>query len=119
MKIWNLSQLTGLEKVDQRIVDKMRGVIEVLNENYGESREVDGLGGYVLLSTTSIQPFEKFIKQYPTVVPEFMDYFIGIDGVEYVEILFLLSSDDSVMAYLNANEFKNQYQALILLGEED
>lgn len=119
MKIWNLSQMTGLAEVDQRIVDKMRGVIEVLNENYGEDREVDSLGGYVLLSTTSIQPFEKFIKQYPTVVPEFIDYFIGVDGVEYVEILFLLSSDDSVMAYLNANEFKSQYHALLLLCEED
>lgn len=119
MKIWNLSQINSLEEIDQKVLDKIKVTVEALNENYGEGRTVDNLGGYVLLSTTNIQPFENFIKQYPTVVPEFMDYFIGIDDVEYVEILFLLSSDYCVMAYLNANEFKSRYQALILLCEEN
>lgn len=118
MKIWNLSQINSLEEIDQKVLNKIKETVEVLNENYGESRTVDSLGGYVLLSTTTIQPFENFLKQYPTVIPEFINYFIGIDGVEYVEILFLLASDYCVMAYLNANEFKSQYPALILLCEE-
>ena len=111
MKIWNLSQINSLEEIIEKVLNKdPKETVEVLNANYGESKTVDSLGGYVLLSTTTIQPFENFLKQYPTVISEFIDYFIGIDGVEYVEILFLLSSDYCVMAYLNANEFKLIFQ---------
>ncbi|WP_195454964.1 hypothetical protein [Turicibacter sanguinis] len=118
MKIWNLSQINSLEEIDQKVLNKIKETVEVLNANYGESRTVDSLGGYVLLSTTTIQPFENFLKQYPTVIPEFIDYFIGVDGTEYAEALFLLSSDYSVMVYLNAHEFKDKYQNLIFLCEE-
>ncbi|WP_350022584.1 hypothetical protein, partial [Turicibacter sanguinis] len=96
MKIWKLSQINPLEQIDQKVLDKIKETVEALNKNYGEGRAVDSLGGYVLLSTTNVQPFESFIKQYPTVIPEFIDYFIGVDGTEYAEALFLLSSDYSV-----------------------
>ncbi|MTO10427.1 hypothetical protein GMB50_10560 [Turicibacter sanguinis] len=118
MKIWKLSQINSLEEIDQKVLNKIKETVEALNENYGESRTVDSLGGYVLLSTTTIQAFENFIKQYPTAIPEFIDYFMGVDGTEYVEVLFLLSSDYSVMVYLNAHDFKNNYQDLIFLCEE-
>lgn len=96
MKIWKLEQLHQ-QKLDTAVQAKAEELIQLLNHNYGEEREVNNQGGYILFHPKAI---EEFSERYPTAIPEYMDYFQGEDSNRYVELLFLLSSDDPVIIYL-------------------
>lgn len=96
MKIWKLEQLHQ-QTLDKAIQTKAEEIIHLLDQSYGEEREINHQGGYLLIHLKEIQEFS---ERYPTAIPEYMDYFQGEDSHRYVELLFLLSSDDPVIIYL-------------------
>ena len=79
------------------VLEKGRRNSQSLNVLYGDERLVTDLGGYILLD---IEEIHTFITQHSTLIPEYIESFEGQDLNQYVEVLFMLSSDDHVGALL-------------------
>ena len=110
MKIWKLEQLKQQTHLDERVLNKAEEILKVLNVHYGDERLVTDLGGYILLEQEGIHDF---IKQYPTLIPEYIELFEGQDLKQYVEVLFMLSSDDHVVMYLLEETLQQMYPTLV------
>lgn len=110
MKIWKLEQLKQQTHIDEMVLTKAEEILKVLNVHYGDERLVTDLGGYILLEQEGIHDF---INQYPTLIPEYIELFEGQDLKQYVEVLFMLSSDDHVVMYLLEETFQQMYPALV------
>ena len=110
MKIWKLEQLKQQTHIDEMVLTKAEEILKVLNVHYGDERLVTDLGGYILLEQEGIHDF---INQYPTLIPEYIELFEGQDLKQYVEVLFMLSSDDHVVIYLLEETFQQRYPALV------
>ena len=110
MKIWKLEQLKQQVSIDNQVLVKAEEILKVLNVHYGEDRLVTDLGGYILLEQEEINDF---IKQYSTIIPEYIEPFEGDDSKRYVEVLFMLSSDDHVVIYLLEETLHQLYPTLV------
>ena len=110
MKIWKLEQLKQQTHIDEMVLTKAEEILKVLNVHYGDERLVTDLGGYILLEQEGIHDF---INQYPTLIPEYIELFEGQDLKQYVEVLFMLSSDDHVVMYLLEETFQQMYPELV------
>ena len=110
MKIWKLEQLKQQTHLDEMVLTKAEEILKVLNVHYGDERLVTDLGGYILLEQDGINDF---IKQYPILIPEYIEPFEGHDLKQYVEVLFMLSSDDHVVIYLLEETLQQMYPALV------
>ena len=110
MKIWKLEQLKQQTHIDERVRTKAEEILKVLNVHYGDERLVTDLGGYILLEQDGINDF---IKQYPILIPEYIESFEGHDFKQYVEVLFMLSSDDHVVIYLLEETLQQMYPILV------
>ena len=106
MKIWKLEQLKQQTNVDDMVLAKAEEILKVLNVHYGDERLVTDLGGYVLLD---LQEIDSFMNQYSMLIPEYIEYFEGQDSNQYVEVLFMLSSDDHVVLYLLEETLRKHY----------
>ena len=94
-KVWKLEQLETIT-LDLEVKKRAKEMLETLGEHYGREREVTDMGGYVLVDEASI---EEWLKYYPNIEPEFIESFSGNNGQTYLEIVYLLSSDDHVICY--------------------
>ncbi|MDM0611610.1 hypothetical protein QTH09_11295 [Clostridium perfringens] len=84
--------------VGEEIKQDIQQVIEIINENYGENRDVDkDLGGYVLIVESIEDVKELKNGMLKDILPEYTDEIICSEGVNYTSSLFLLSSDFSVV----------------------
>ncbi|EGT3616213.1 hypothetical protein FHH43_08210 [Clostridium perfringens] len=99
MKIIYLKkQLEELSDYPVEVIKSISETIDILNENYGENRDVDkDLGGYVLVveSIEDVKELKNGILK--DILPEYTDEIICSEGVNYTSSLFLLSSDFSVV----------------------
>ena len=72
--------------------------MNILNENYGENRDVDkDLGGYVLIVESIEEVKELKNGMLKDILPEYTDEIKCSEGVNYTSSLFLLSDDFSVV----------------------
>ena len=97
-KIYLKKQLGDLSNYPIEVIQSISEIIEILNENYGENRDVDkDLGGYVLVveSIEDVKELKNGILK--DILPEYTDEIICSEGVNYTSSLFLLSSDFSVV----------------------
>lgn len=97
-KIYLKKELVELSNYPVEVIKSISETIEILNENYGENRDVDkDLGGYVLV-VESVEDVKEFKNgMLKDVLPEYTDEIICSEGVNYTSSLFLLSSDFSVV----------------------
>ena len=96
-KISKLSELIGL-KLEVKVVNVIEDQLKILDENYGEIRDVDkDLGGYVLVVESIEDVKELKNRTLKDILPEYTDEIICSEGVNYTSSLFLLSSDFSVV----------------------
>ncbi|PWW99190.1 hypothetical protein CYK75_10770 [Clostridium perfringens] len=80
------------------VIQSISETVDILNENYGENREVDkDLGGYVLVVENIEDVKELRNGMLKDILPEYTDEIICSEGVNYTSSLFLLSSDFSVV----------------------
>lgn len=101
-KIYLEKQLNQLISYPIEIIKRISETIDILNENYGESRDVDkDLGGYVLVveNIEDVKELRNWILK--DILPEYTDEIICSEGVNYTSSLFLLSSDFSVVVIAN------------------
>lgn len=91
-------QLNELINYPTEVVESISENIDILNENYGENRDVDkDLGGYVLVVESLEDVKELKNGMLKDILPEYTDEIICSEGVNYTSSLFLLSSDFSVV----------------------
>ncbi|EJT6493614.1 hypothetical protein JJB75_07855 [Clostridium perfringens] len=97
-KIYLKKQLEELSDYLVEVIRSISEIIEILNENYGENRNVDkDLGGYVLVVESVEDVKELKNGMLKEILPEYTDEIICSEGVNYTSSLFLLSSDFSVV----------------------
>ncbi|WEV19012.1 hypothetical protein [Clostridium perfringens] len=97
-KIYLKKQLEELSDYPVEVIKSISETIDILNENYGENRDVDkDLGGYVLVVESIEDVKELKSGMLKDILPECTDEIICSEGVNYTSSLFLLSSDFSVV----------------------
>lgn len=97
-KVYNESQLVKLNSIPVEVIEFVREIIVILNEAYGEDRNVESdLGGYVLIAENIVDI--EILKQdkLKCLVPEYTDVIEVINGENYTSSLYLLSSDFSIV----------------------
>lgn len=97
-KVYNESQLVKLNSISVEVIEFVREIIVILNEAYGEDRNVESdLGGYVLIAENIVDI--EILKQdkLQCLVPEYTDVIEVINGENYTSSLYLLSSDFSIV----------------------
>ena len=101
-KIYLKKQLGDLSNYHVEVIKSISETIEILNENYGENRNVDkDLGGYVLVVENIEEVKELKNGILKDILPEYTDEIICSEGVNYTSSLFLLSSDFSIVVIVN------------------
>lgn len=97
-KVYNESQLVKLNSIPVEVIEFVRELIVILNEAYGEDRNVESdLGGYVLIAENivDIEIFKQ--EKLKGLVPEYTDIIECSEEVNWTFSLFLLSSDFSIV----------------------
>ena len=106
-KIYLKKQLGDLSNYLVEVIKSISETIDILNENYGENRDVDkDLGGYVLVVENIKDVKELRNGILKDILPEYTDEIICSEGVNYTSSLFLLSSDFSVVVIADEELFK-------------
>ncbi|MDK0624663.1 hypothetical protein QTI56_11355 [Clostridium perfringens] len=101
-KIYLKKQLEELSNYPVELIKSISEIIDILNENYGENRDVDkDLGGYVLVVENIGDVKEIKNGMLKGILPEYTDEIKCSEGVNYTSSLFLLSSDFSVVVIAN------------------
>ena len=91
-KFYLKNQLEQLKDYDVEVIKNISETIDILNENYGENRDVDkDLGGYILIVENIEDIKELKDGMLQDIVPEYTDEIICSEGVNYTSSLFLLS----------------------------
>lgn len=106
-KVYNESQLVKLNSIPVEVIEFVREIIVILNEAYGEDRNVESdLGGYVLIAENIVDI--EILKQdkLQCLVPEYTDVIEVMNGENYTSSLYLLSSDFSIVVVCTEELFK-------------
>lgn len=97
-KIYLKKQLGKLSDYPIEVIKSISETIDILNENYGENRDVDkDLGGYVLVFENIGDVKELKNGMFKDILLEYTDEIICSEVVNYTSSLFLLSSDFSIV----------------------
>lgn len=99
MKILNINQLSKVHSLDPLVRERMIEKLEILNENYGETRMISDLGGFVTYVNHKEQ-LDKLLEQFPVTEAEYVDAFIGADEENYCEMLLLAGSDYNLVIFM-------------------
>ena len=97
-KIYKENQLLEVNNIPTEVIESTKVTIDILNENYGEDREVEAdLGGYIVIAENIVDI--EILKQdkLKGLIPEYTDIIECSEGVNWTSSLFLLSSDASIV----------------------
>ena len=97
-KIYKESKLLEVNNIPTEVIERMKVIIDILNENYGEYRDIEAdLGGYVVIAENIVDM--EILKQdkLQGLVPEYTDIVECSEGVDWTSSLFLLSSDYAIV----------------------
>ncbi|MEG2289402.1 MAG: hypothetical protein RSA29_03545 [Clostridium sp.] len=98
IKIFNKEQLVNLKVYPTEVINSLIELIRILDENYGEERDVENdLGGYVVIAENIVDI--EILKQdkLKDLIPEYIDIIECSEGVNWTSSLFLLSSDYAIV----------------------
>ena len=88
-KVYNESQLVKLNSIPVEVIEFVRELIVILNEAYGEDRNVESdLGGYVLIADIEILKQDKLqclVPEYTDVIEVIWRSFFKELGIKYDE----------------------------------
>lgn len=96
-KIYLAEQLEGVKEYPPEVINNISKTVEVLQENYGERLIEEDLGGYVAILENSNDITELKKHKLKGLIPEYEDIIKCSCGINWVSILFLLSSDFSIV----------------------
>lgn len=97
-KIYKESQLLQMNNIPSEVIESIKVTIDILNENYGENRDIEAdLGGYIVIAE-NIVVIEMLKKdKLQGLIPEYTDIIECKEGVNWTSSLFLLSSDYAIV----------------------
>ena len=97
-KIYLKEEVEELKKFSTEVINSILKDIQILNENYGEERDIDNdLGGYIVIAENIVDI--EILKQdkLQGLVAEYIDIIECSEGVNWTSSLFLLSSDFAIV----------------------
>ena len=97
-KVYKENQILEVNNIPSEVIESIKVTIDILNENYGEDRDVEAdLGGYIVIVENIVDI--KIMKQdkLQGLIPEYTDIIECSEGVNWTSSLFLLSSDFSIV----------------------
>ena len=97
-KIYKENQLLELNNIPVEVIESIKVTVDILNENYGENRDIESdLGGYIVIAENIVDI--EILKQdkLQGLIPEYIDVIECSEGVNWTSSLFLLSSDFSIV----------------------
>ena len=97
-KIYKKNQLLEVNNIPSEVIESMKVTIDILNENYGDNRDIEAdLGGYIVIVENIVDI--KIMKQdkLQGLIPEYTDIIECSEGVNWTSSLFLLSSDFAIV----------------------
>ena len=97
-KIYLKEQLKELKGYAIEVINSISEIIEVLDDNYGVSKNIESdLGGYILIAENIVDT--EILKQgkLQGLIPEYTDMIECSEGVNWTSSLFLLSSDFAIV----------------------
>lgn len=97
-KVYKKNQLLEVNNIPSEVIESIKVTIYILNENYGENRDVEAdLGGYVVIAENIVDI--EILKQdkLQGLIPEYTDIIESSEGVDWTSSLFLLSSDFAIV----------------------
>ena len=97
-KVYKENQILEVNNIPSEVIESIKVTIDILNENYGEDRDVEAdLGGYIVIVENIVDI--KIMKQdkLQGLIPEYTDIIECSEGVNLTSSLFLLSSDYSII----------------------
>ncbi|ELC8421774.1 hypothetical protein GNF65_07080 [Clostridium perfringens] len=101
-KTYLKKQLEDLSNYPIEVIKSISETIDILNENYGENRDVDkDLGVYILVVESVEDVKELKNGMLKDILPEYTDEIKCSEGVNYTSSLFLLSSDFLVVVIVD------------------
>ena len=84
-KICNVRDMEALPPMDDQIRDLIYHYAKVLSTEYGDDRDIDGDGGFILYVTPQADPAEiKTCFDYTRYTPEYVDLFGQICSAMYL-----------------------------------
>ena len=97
-KIYKENQLLKINNIPSEVIESIKITIYILNENYGESRDVESdLGGYVVIAENIVDIEALKQDKLQGLIPEYTDVIECSEGVNWTSSLFLLSSDYAIV----------------------
>ncbi|MDH5072408.1 hypothetical protein Cp4431_01367 [Clostridium perfringens] len=96
-KVYKESQLNEVNNIPVEVIESIKVIIDILNENYGGNRDIESdLGGYVVIVENIVDI--EVLKQgkLQGLVPEYTDVIEVVNGVYWTSLLFLISSDYAI-----------------------
>ena len=93
INIWKKQGLRLVKELPLGVISTIEDTIEILDENYGTERTTEDLGGYVAVADKlGLEELKQ--NQLKGIIPEYID---EIEGTDYISVLFLCSSDFSIV----------------------
>ena len=107
-KLGHVNDLCNVEIEDTALRSAIKNYLSVLDNAYGENRNIDAdLGGYVLYgdNDTRFEDFKAFFD-YTDIPPEWVN---EIDSdPRYISILYILSSDYAVVVVIPEKAYEKE-----------
>ena len=97
-KVYKENQILEVNNIPSEVIESIKVTIDILNENYGEDRDVEAdLGGYIVIVENIVDI--KIMKQdkLQGLIPEYTDIIECSEVVNWTSSLFLLSSDFAIV----------------------
>ena len=97
-KVYKENQILEVNNIPSEVIESIKVTIDILNENYGEDRDVEAdLGGYIVIVENIVDI--KIMKQdkLQGLIPEYTDIIECSEGVNWTSSLVLLSSDFAIV----------------------
>lgn len=97
-KVYKESQLLEENNIPLEVIESIKATIDILNENYGENRDIEtDLGGYIVIVENIVDI--EILKQdkLQGLIAEYTDIIECSEGVNWTSLLFLLSSDYTIV----------------------
>ena len=97
-KVYKESQLVELNNLSVEVIESIRETIAILNESYGEERDIEiNLGGYVVIAENIVDIEVLKKDKLQGLIPEYTDIIECSEGVNWTSSLFLISSDYAIV----------------------
>ena len=97
-KVYKESQLLEENNIPLEVIESIKATIDILNENYGENRDIEtDLGGYIVIVENIVDI--EILKQdkLQGLKAEYTDIIECSEGVNWTSSLFLISSDYAIV----------------------